>query len=712
VVNRLAEALSPYLLQHKDNPVHWWEWGSEAFAEAKRRDTPVLLSVGYAACHWCHVMAHESFEDDATARVMNELFVNVKVDREERPDVDAAYMAATTALTGHGGWPMTVFLTPEGKPFYAGTYYPPAPRHGMPSFTDVLTAVSDAWTSRRSEVDDAATRISTALAERARAAAPGSGRPPPSAQRLSDAVRSLERDEDRMHGGFGGAPKFPPSMVCEFLLRHAATDAPTADNARQLAARTLTAMAMSGMYDQVAGGFARYSVDAGWVVPHFEKMLYDNALLARVYLHWWRLTGDETGRRVALEICDWMLADLLTAEGGFASSLDADTQVPLPGGGQRPVEGATYVWRPEELTEVLGQPDGAWAAELLGVTPEGSFEHGTSTARLTRNPWADPVEAERWAAVRTRLGEVRGRRPQPSRDDKVVAAWNGLAIAALAEAGVLCDRPDLLAAAERAADLLLTVQLDNRPGDVHLRRVSLGGRAGEPAGVLEDYGDVAEGLLALHATTGDGAWADVAGLLLDTVLTDFTDEQGLLHDTASHAADPHLAELGRGSDPTDNATPSGTTAAAGALLTWSALTGSSTHRAAAERALGVVDALAGAAPRFAGWGMAVAQALVAGPVEVVVVGSADGADDGATRELLRTALAGTEPGLALTWTLDGVPDDERLPLARERGPVAGQAAAHVCRGFVCDLPTADPGALARRIGARLVMGGSDHVEPG
>ena len=681
MANRLSESTSPYLQQHAENPVDWREWGPDAFDEARRRDVPVLLSVGYAACHWCHVMAHESFEDDATARVMNAGFVNVKVDREERPDVDAAYMAATTALTGHGGWPMTVFVTHDGRPFYAGTYYPPEPRHGSPSFAQVLEAVGQAWRDRRGEVEGAGARISQALASRPVPA----GHAPPDAERLSRAVRVLARDEDTRHGGFGGAPKFPPSMVCEFLLRHGATDAPTAADATGLAARTLTAMARSGMYDQLAGGFARYSVDAAWVVPHFEKMLYDNALLARVYLHWWRLTGDETGRRVAEETCDWMLAALGTAEGGLASSLDADTQVD-----SHAVEGATYVWTPGQLTEVLGPDDGVWAAELLAVTGAGTFEHGSSTIQLTRDVWADDVGAARWAGVRDRLRAARARRPQPGRDDKVVAAWNGLAVAALAETGALCGRDDLVRAAVRASELLV----GSHVVDGRLRRVSRDGVVGSPAGVLEDHGDVAEGLLALHAVTGDARWASAAGQLLDVVLLDFTDSAGGLRDTSAAAPDAALASLGSPRDPTDNAYPSGASAAAGALLTYAALTGSSRHRDAAEGALGTVDALADQAPRFAGWGLAVAQALCDGPREVAVVGP----DGEATDSLHLTALRGTAPGLVVAR---GTGDSGNgLPLLEGRGVVDGRPAAYVCRQFVCEAPTTDAATLGRAVGVR------------
>jgi len=691
--NRLAASTSPYLLQHADNPVDWWEWGPGAFAEARRRDVPVLVSVGYAACHWCHVMAHESFEDVEVARQLDEGFVAVKVDREERPDVDAALMRATTALTGQGGWPMTVLCTPEGEPFHAGTYYPPVPHPQRPSFGQLLTAVTEAWTTRREEVVGQSARITAALAERAAAAARPAGRGgPPDADALSGAVRALLAEEDQVHGGLGGAPKFPPSAVCLWLLRHAATDAPTAEDALGLAGRTLSAMARSGTYDQVAGGFARYAVDAAWVVPHFEKMLYDNAQLARAYLHWWRLTGEPTGARVAAETCDWMVAALRTPEGGLASSLDADTEVDGHG-----VEGATYVWTPAQLAEVLGPDDGAWAAELLGVTVAGTFEHGTSTAQLTRDPWADPEEAARWRQVRARLRAARAQRPQPGRDDKVVLAWDGLALAALSEAGVLLERPDLLAAAVRCADLLLAVHLDD---DGRWRRTSRDGRPGGSRAVLEDLGDLAEGLLALHAATGDPAWAETAEALCAEVLAEHVDAAGALVDVPASSDDEVLARLGRAADPADGAAPSGTSAAAGALLSVSALTGSGALRAAAERALAPAGALAGAAPRFAGWGLAVAEALRDGPREVAVLGTgaADDPEGRAAADVLHhTALAGTAPGLVVTR---GRPGAAQPPLLRGRGLVDGRATAYVCRGSVCDAPTTDAGALAAAVGAR------------
>ncbi|MEU9612564.1 thioredoxin domain-containing protein [Streptomyces sp. NPDC048209] len=674
MVNRLADAMSPYLLQHADNPVDWWQWSPEAFEEARRRNVPVLLSVGYASCHWCHVMAHESFEDPSVADYLNAHFVPVKVDREERPDVDAVYMEAVQAATGQGGWPMTVFLTAEAEPFYFGTYFPPESRHGMPSFQQVLEGVAAAWTDRREEVAEVAGRIVRDLAGRSLAAAEGGL---PGEPELAQALLRLTRDYDERHGGFGGAPKFPPSMVIEFLLRHHARTG--AEGALQMAADSCAAMARGGIYDQLGGGFARYSVDREWVVPHFEKMLYDNALLCRVYAHLWRATGSDLARRVALETADFMVRELRTAEGGFASALDADSEDAQG----RHVEGAFYVWTPAQLREVLGEDDAAFAAEYFGVTEEGTFEEGSSVLRLVPTGEAEPADDERIAGVRARLLAARELRPRPERDDKVVAAWNGLAIAALAETGAYFDRPDLVERATEAADLLVRVHM----GDVaRLCRTSKDGRAGDNSGVLEDYGDVAEGFLALASVTGEGAWLEFAGFLLDIVLQHFTGEKGQLFDTADDAEQL----IRRPQDPTDNATPAGWTAAAGALLSYAAHTDSEAHRAAAEGALGVVGALGPKAPRFIGWGLAVAEALLDGPREVAVAGPVAG-------ELHRTALLGRAPG-AVVAVGEGSDAGSEFPLLVDRPLAGGAPTAYVCRHFVCDAPTTDAGELAAKLG--------------
>ncbi|MGV9566566.1 thioredoxin domain-containing protein [Streptomyces sp. NPDC003480] len=700
-MNRLAHETSPYLLQHADNPVDWWPWSDEAFDEARKRNVPVLLSVGYSSCHWCHVMAHESFEDPETAAYLNEHFVSVKVDREERPDVDAVYMEAVQAATGQGGWPMTVFLTPDAEPFYFGTYFPPAPRHGMPSFRQVLQGVHQAWAERREEVAEVAGKIVRDLA--GREFAYGDTRAP-GEQEQAQALLGLTREYDPQRGGFGGAPKFPPSMVLEFLLRHHARTG--SEGALQMAQDTCERMARGGIYDQLAGGFARYSVDRDWVVPHFEKMLYDNALLCRVYAHLWRATGSGLARRVALETADFMVRELRTAEGGFASALDADSEEEVPrdgsppgrspgerpqkgdgggrvGGSGRHVEGAFYVWTPAQLAEALGEEDAELAAQYFGVTEEGTFEQGASVLQL---PQSEGVfDGERIESIRRRLLARRAQRPAPARDDKVVAAWNGLAVAALAETGAYFDRPDLVDAAIGAADLLVRLHMDEH---ARLARTSKGGRAGANAGVLEDYADVAEGFLALASVTGEGVWLEFAGLLLGQVLTQFTDASGALYDTAADAQ----KLIRRPQDPTDNAAPSGWTAAAGALLSYAAQTGAEPHRAAAERALGVVKALGPRVPRFIGWGLAVAEAFLDGPREVAIAGPA--LDDPATRTLHRTALLGTAPGAVVAV---GTPGSDEFPLLADRVLADGEPTAYVCRNFTCDAPTTDPERLRRAL---------------
>lgn len=676
VTNALADATSPYLLQHADNPVDWRQWGPAAFEEAAARDVPVLVSVGYAACHWCHVMAHESFEDPAVAELMNAHFVCVKVDREERPDVDAVYMAATQATTGAGGWPMTVFTTPTGEPFFCGTYFPPRRVHQMASFSEVLAAVAAAWSGRRDDAVASAEALRQALAVRpAGAAAPEAGY----GEVVDRALVALSSTFDPAGGGFGGAPKFPPSMVLEWLLRHHAR---TGDRrALTMAEQTFDAMARGGMYDQLGGGFARYSVDATWTVPHFEKMLYDNALLLRAYVHAWRSTGSPHARRVALETARWMLEDLRLPEGGFASSLDADSQGS---------EGVFYVWTPAQLREELGDDDGRWAAAVLGVTETGTFEHGASV--LQRR--SEPDDADRLDRVRASLLAARARRPRPARDDKVVSGWNGLAVSALAEAGELFGRPELVEAAVGAARALVATHLRRHDdGSTRLVRSSRGGAPGHAAGVLEDYANLADGLLTLFAVTGDAQWFAVAGRLLDTVLGHFASADGGFYDTADDETDPVVARLGRPQDAADGPTPSGQSAAAGALLTYAALTGSARHREAAEDAVRGALALAARWPRAAGAGLAVLEALLDGPREVAVVGHPG---DPRTAALRATAMRSVAPGLVLAA---GEPGDRHdgPELLHDRPLVDGAPAAYVCRGFVCRRPTTEPDELARQL---------------
>jgi uncharacterized protein len=663
VGNTLVEATSPYLRQHADNPVHWRQWTPDALADAARRDVPILLSIGYAACHWCHVMAHESFEDEDVAAAMNAGFVCIKVDREERPDIDSVYMTATVALTGQGGWPMTCFLTPDGRPFFCGTYYPKA------NFLQLLAAISDTWQSRRDEVEKASDQIIGELQSMA-SGLPGGG-PEVTAALCDHAVAGVLGDEDVERGGFGGAPKFPPSALLEALLRsHERTGEPAPLAAVE---RTATAMARGGIYDQLAGGFARYSVDDSWVVPHFEKMLYDNALLLRAYAHWARRTGNPLARRVTRETAHFMI-DELSADGVFVSSLDADAAG---------VEGLTYAWTPAQLTEVLGTDDGGWAARLFGVSEAGTFEHGSSVLQLP----ADPDDTERFDRVRTTLLAARLTRPQPGRDDKVVTAWNGWAITALAEASVALDEPDFLDAAIRCARVLLDLHIV----DGRLRRASLGGQVGDSAAILEDHATLATGLLILHQITGETAWLDAATALLDTALEHFADPErpSLWFDTADDAE----RLLVRPADPLDGATPSGASSIAEALLTAAHLVAApraDRYATAAAESLAAATPVLAKLPRSGGHWLAVAEAAVRGPIQIAV------ATDDPDSALLRTARE-LAPGGAVV--VGGAANSSELLIDRDR--IDGADAAYVCRGRVCDLPVTTAGDLAAALRAAV-----------
>jgi uncharacterized protein len=648
VANRLGEATSPYLRQHADNPVHWQQWTPKALAEAAVRDVPILLSVGYAACHWCHVMAHESFEDADVAAAANADFVCIKVDREERPDIDAVYMNATVALSGQGGWPMTCFLTPDGRPFFCGTYYPKA------QFLQLLSAVTETWLQRRDEVEQASGRIAGEL----RRMAFGQIGPelPANAQLCDHAVASVLRDEDTAHGGFGGAPKFPPSALLEALLRsHERTSALACLSAVE---RTCAAMARGGIYDQLAGGFARYSVDSAWVVPHFEKMLYDNVLLLRVYAHLARRTGSVLARRIAGQTADFLLSDL--ADGDMLiSSLDADAD------GR---EGSTYVWTPGQLCDVLGDDDGRWAAGVFSVTDTGTFDDGASVLQLR----ADADDPERLRRVRTALLAARAVRAQPARDGKVVTAWNGFAITALGEASSALGRPDLLQAARRCAGALLASHLV----EGRLRRASLGGVVGDSAAVLEDYGALATGLTTLYQLTGEDRWLTAAVALIDVALTHFADpdRSGRWFDTADDAEDLIL----RPADPVDGATPSGASLLAEALMTAAHLVGpdrADRYLEAARATLAAHTQLLARAARSAGHWLAVAEAAARGPLQIAVVCAA--ADSALLASARRLAPGGSV-------VLGGPMDSAELLMGRDR--VAGGDAAYVCRGRVCDLP--------------------------
>ena len=654
MLNELGTSTSPYLRQHAGNPVAWRQWSEGAFAEARERDVPVFLSIGYSACHWCHVMAHESFEDPATAAYLNEHFVCVKVDREERPDVDAIYMEATVAMTGQGGWPMSVFLTPQAEPFFCGTYFPSEPRMGMATFRQVLESLVEAWRTKREQIDGIGRSIVDQLGAR-KALVQGAI----DEQALERAVALLRVDFDPVDAGFGRAPKFPPSMVLDFLLRHHRRTG--SEDALRMVAQTCERMARGGMYDQLGGGFARYSVDGQWVVPHFEKMLYDNALLLDVYTQWWAITDEPLAKRIAIETADFLLAELRTPEGGFASALDADTE------GE---EGLYYVWTPEQLHKVLGE-DADWVIDLCDVT--GTFEHGASVLQLR----SDPDGPERWERVKSVLRDARSGRTYPGRDDKVVAAWNGLAITALARAGVVLAKPEYVEAAVTAAGLIRDVHLDNT-GRLH--RTSRDGKVGTAHGVLEDYSAYAQACLTLLGVTGDASWFKVAESLLERVLEQFVAD-GTFYDTAGDAE----ALVWRPQDPTDNASPSGVSLAAEALTALASLTGSTRYDVAAREALKASAALAGRAPRFAGRGLAVAEAMASGPLEIAIVGE--------STELLEVALRDAPWGTAVVHGQPGLD----VPLMAGRDLVGGRPAAYVCQKFTCQMPIVLPEDLRREL---------------
>lgn len=656
MAQRLNAATSPYLVQHANNPVDWWEWSDEAFTQAQTDNRPILLSVGYAACHWCHVMAHESFEDEEVAAFLNDHFVSIKVDREERPDVDTVYMSATTAMTGHGGWPMTCLLTPEGKPFWCGTYL------RKDDFMQLLSAAAGAWSEREAEIRAGGEHVVSTLA---RAAEDATRHRVVSETTLDGAVQMLSRDYDHAHGGFGRAPKFPPSMVLAFLLQYAVrTDHETAWD---MLIGTCEGMARSGTYDQVGGGFARYAVDAAWVVPHFEKMLYDNALLLGVYAELLQLNRPEVNAWAAPVVHDtveWLLREMLTTQGGFAASLDADTEG---------VEGATYVWTPQSLASALGPKDGQRAAALLMVTQAGTFEEGLSTLQF--KPGSTAADRAWWAAIRPALLTERNTRSQPGRDDKIVTAWNGLLIDALTRASLATNEPSWLDAATSCAQFLLDLHVENG----RVIRSSRDGVPGRAAGVAEDYGNLLLGLCSLHAATGQASWLDEAAEIAAQAMALFSDGQGGFTDTASDSEKLVLQPKSSG----DNAEPSGHSALALGLMRYATLRGSAEVMAVSRGAIDAVGELIHTAPRFAGWVLRAAEESVAGPVQIAIASG----DDTSGAQALADAAVAAHPGVAV---LTGQGGEEGVPLLTGRFAVNGQAAAYVCRGTVCDLPVTDP----------------------
>ncbi|HEX9736461.1 MAG TPA: thioredoxin domain-containing protein [Thermoanaerobaculia bacterium] len=708
-VNRLIFEDSPYLIQHAHNPVDWYPWGPEAFARAAREDKPIFLSIGYSTCHWCHVMERESFEDAEIARVLNEKFVAVKVDREQRPDIDEIYMTAVQLTTGRGGWPMSSFLTPDGKPFYGGSYFPNARRYGIPSFRDVLEGVAEAWAERRAETVGSAERIAAAIA-----AGQGAGAAPahPQAQSsdrdllqpaILDAAEARLADTfDWANGSWGGAPKFPQPMALEFLLRRAvgiddrdargSGEDPRGTRLLRMVAKTLDAMADGGIRDQLGGGFHRYSTDEVWLVPHFEKMLYDNAQLVRVYLHTWQLTGEQRYREVAESTIDYVARDMTLREGGFAASEDADSE------GE---EGRFYAWSLAEIEEVLGD-EAALFATAYDVRTIGNWEGRTILRRVRSDAQlealfgsgagrestdgdsdSDGVSA-RLARARRALFEARDRRVRPARDDKALASWNGLMLAAVAEAARVLERADYRDLAERNATFLLE-RLRTREG--RLRRSWKDGRA-TLNGYLEDYASVAEGLLALYETTFDPRWFGAARELMDEALLHFADPGGGFFDTS----DDHEELVARPKGVQDNAVPSGNAMATTVLLKLAAWTGEGRYRDAAEAALRPVGPYLGRHPTgFAQWLTALDFALA--PVREIAIAGDPGAAD--TQRLLASARVGYRPHQVVAV---GVPAAaETIPLLAERPLIGDHATAYVCRGFVCELPVSDPGELAAQL---------------
>ena len=683
-MNRLARESSPYLLQHADNPVDWYAWSEEAFALARETDRPLLLSIGYSACHWCHVMERESFADPLTAAVLNTGFVPVKVDREERPDVDQVYMRAVQAMTGHGGWPLTVFLTPEGVPFYGGTYFPPERRQGMPSFREVLAAVRHAWERDRTRVQESAGKIRQALANSATARLGGDeAAPTPDAALATHAARALATAFDAQHGGFGQAPKFPQPMLLGFLLRHAHRTGD--EQARAMALHTLRRMAAGGMRDHLGGGFHRYSVDARWLVPHFEKMLYDNALLARAYLEGWQESGDEALRVVCESTIEYVLGDLRHPEGGFLAARDADSE------GE---EGRYYVWTPEEVDAVLGPHDGPLFRRFYDVSAAGNFE-GRNILHRPHDPGAiaraegvapEAIEA-RLAAARAKLLAARATRPEPFRDTKVIMGWSALTVRTLAEAGGALGHANWLDTARSGARFLLDRVRSPSGGLLH---VWTEGMPKIPA-LLDDVAALGNALLSLHQATLEPEWLPEVERLAEDVLARFwSAEEGVFYDSAVDAE----TLVVRPREVTDNALPSGSSLAielllrAGRLLEREDWLG--TARGALAREAGAVARW----PTGFGQLLSALEAELAGPVEVVIVGERA---DPATRALLGAALRPLVPARLVTGAAPGEPAPLPMPLLEGKALVGGQPAAYLCRDRVCGLPITDPKALEEEL---------------
>ncbi len=671
--NRLIQETSPYLLEHAHNPVEWYPWGSAALEKARAEDKPIFLSIGYAACHWCHVMARESFEDAATAALLNESFVAIKVDREERPDLDSIYMNAVVAMTGQGGWPMSVFLTPEGVPFYGGTYFPDTRRHGLPAFREVLLSLAQAWKNQRAEVLRGSARLRQYL-EAGDLPSNLKADAPLDPNILREATDKIYSQFDWENGGWGDAPKFPQPMTIEFLIRrHVAT---RDELVLKMITRTLDKMTRGGIYDQLGGGFHRYATDAVWGTPHFERMTYDNAQLARVYLHAWQMTRHDSYRRTAEETLDYVAREMTHARGGFFSSSDADSE------GH---EGKFFVWTRDEIRAALGD-DAQMFMDAYGVTAQGNFE-GKNILQVARD--FDVIAAmyhldksrveRRLDAARRELFIAREQRVKPARDEKVLTSWNGLMLAAFAEAARALGRDDYRALAERNADFILTELRDNNG---RLQRSWKDGTV-RIGGFLEDYANLIEGLLALYQTTFDERWFIAARELADTMLVLFSDPRGGFYDT-SRAAEKLVT---RPKDVQDNAVPSGNAMAATVLLKLGAYTGERGYTEAAERALQLVQhALAVAPTGFAQWLCALDFAL-GKPKEIAMVGDPQGA-----RELLKVVSREYHPNQVVAYAIEG--DASAIPLLHTRVSLKNRATAYVCQSFTCQMPVTEPADLA------------------
>jgi uncharacterized protein YyaL (SSP411 family) len=678
MANRLASESSPYLLQHAGNPVDWYPWGSEALSRALAEDRPILLSIGYSSCHWCHVMERESFEDDSVAAYMNETFVNIKVDREERPDLDQVYMRAVQAMTGQGGWPLTVFLTPEGEPFYGGTYFPPTPRHGMPSFRQVLEATARAYRDRPEQVRRGSAELRVALRKGVQ---DGEGEGPTGLALVDRALDVMARQFDASNGGFGAAPKFPQPVTLEVLLRHHARTG--SDHALHMALHTLRRMAAGGIRDHLGGGFHRYSVDAGWRVPHFEKMLYDNALLARIYLDAYKLTGAGDLRDVAEETLDYILADMRDPDGGFYSARDADSE------GR---EGVFYLWSLDEVLEVLGEGDGRLLARAHGVTREGNFEgHNilwipNDLEQVARSEGLTDEELHRSLAdARARLREARDAREAPFRDEKILVGWNGMTIRSLAEAGSCLGREDYLAAASRGAEFILA---NLRPAG-RLLHTFKDARA-KVHGFLEDHAALGNALVSLHEATLRPEWLEEARWCCEQILERFWDSAaGLLYETPHDGEELFL----RPRDPMDNATPSGNSLAAELFLRAGRIFDEERYRTVATRVTEREGAAMARFPTAFGRLLSAVDRAHAPSLEVAILGHPDHPD---TRALLSTVARTYQRGLVLVGA-DPAKGMMPIPLLKGRDQIDGRPTAYLCRSYVCQTPVTEPERLEQQL---------------